>query len=225
MTVVAVATVMVGLGPFLGGDGVVEMVVLILSISSGEMVALAMVMGLCWVGVMLRHRRKENFDNPTITRSKTPAPTYYGGDGKDGKVSGIKDGNMVVLAGAGAAVAATAATAAVVVAADESERDRDRDNQASGAGGRGAAPVTAGGDGNSCGTSQGCCCGGGDGGGCGCGGGGGCGGGCGCGGGGGCGGGCGGTDSNQSTTSGTNLKLPENIAADLHKSESSGTNL
>ncbi|KAI3457539.1 hypothetical protein Pfo_014202 [Paulownia fortunei] len=118
--------------------------------------------------VRTRGRREGKFDDqPAATGGRTPPPAAYAYDRKSGKSvsNGIKDGNMVVLAGAGAAVAATAATAAVVVSANESDRNNG------GGGGCGVAGV---GDTSGGGTSQGCCCGGGNGGGCG-----GCGGGCG----------------------------------------------
>ncbi|GFP78729.1 hypothetical protein PHJA_000016500 [Phtheirospermum japonicum] len=98
--------------------------------------------------VRTRGRKERDFDDHrAVANSKTPGaqpsppppvkPVTSGYDEKSGKSGGdgLKDGNMVVLAGAGAVVGATAATAVVVAVGDN--------------------------DGD---ASQGCCCGGGGGG-------------------------------------------------------------
>lgn len=104
--------------------------------------------------VRTRARKEGNYvDDPL--RAAAPAAAYAYDEKKKGKPvtqAGIlKDGNMVVLAGAGATVAATAAAVAVV---------------STGGGGCGVAGVgePSGGEG---GPTQGCCCSGGASGGCG----------------------------------------------------------
>ncbi|XP_012847144.1 PREDICTED: loricrin-like [Erythranthe guttata] len=104
-------------------------------------------------------RTRDRKEGKSADQPAEPPAGQYGYDNKSGKKyvgdGGLKDGNMVVLAGAGAAVVATAVTAAVVVSAQESDRN-------TGGGGCGVAGV---GDTSGGGASQGCCCGGGDGGG------------------------------------------------------------